>query len=44
METDCLWNTYTYAAVAVVGLVLYFLYTYVTNSGILYVRALLRPN
>ena len=44
METDSLWNTYTYATIAVVGLVLYFLYTYVMNSGILYVRALFRSN
>ena len=32
METDSLWNTYTYATFAVVGLVLYFLYTYVTDN------------
>ena len=32
METDSLWNTYTYATFAVVGLVLYFLYTYVNDN------------
>ena len=30
MEVDGLWNNYTYAAVAIAGLVLYFFYTYVT--------------
>ena len=31
MEAEGLWNTYTYAAVAIIGLklVLYFFYTYV---------------
>ena len=29
MEADGLWNTYIYAAVVIIGLVLYFFYTYV---------------